>query len=88
MKYYTENGGPESSWTIPGTSGPVDPKWSPRPAALAEAAADDYHSHHDGWEGPWPLLITLLNDDGTEVGVFEVDREMVPSFWAREVKKS
>jgi len=50
---------------------------------LAEEAAADFHSEHDGWESAWPLTITLYDGkDGPELGQFTVDREYEPSFHA------
>ena len=54
---------------------------------LAQNAAEDYHSNHDGWEASWPLEITLFREDETTIGVFDVDRDVEPVFIAREVKK-
>lgn len=51
---------------------------------LAELAADDFHSHHDGWEYSWPVRIELYGDeDGAAVARFDVERESVPEFTAR-----
>jgi len=52
---------------------------------IAEDAAEDYHSNHDGWESSWPVKIEVFN--GTRsLGVFEVEREMEPVFRATEDK--
>jgi hypothetical protein len=51
---------------------------------LAEAAAEHYHNHCDGWEACWPITIVLQRQDGSEFGVYDVDREVVPEFRARE----
>lgn len=51
---------------------------------LAEEAAADFHSNHDGWEGAWPRTITLYGSKtGPELGRFTVDREYEPSFSAQ-----
>jgi hypothetical protein len=52
------------------------------PEYAAEDCAANFHLQHDGWESPWPLDITLLRDDGSEIATCEVDRESVPSFSA------
>lgn len=49
---------------------------------VAEDAAEDYHSHHDGWESQWPLVFRIFNKDELPLGKFEVEREAVPSFSA------
>lgn len=54
---------------------------------IAEQAAEDYHSHHDGWESSWPITLVISNRDGSIIGEYTVDREAVPRFSAREVKK-
>lgn len=51
---------------------------------IAEEAAADFHSEHDGWEGNWPRTITLYDGkDGPALGQFTVDREYEPSFSAQ-----
>lgn len=49
---------------------------------LAEDAAEDYHSNHDGWESSWPITFSLYGIDGEKIGDFAVERETVPSFVA------
>lgn len=49
---------------------------------LAEEAAEDFHSMHDGREADWPLTITLHLDSDVEV---EVDREAIPQFTAQTI---
>lgn len=54
---------------------------------LAEEAAADYHSEHDGWEAKWPLTINIHDGDGGPVvASFSVDREYEPVFSAQEVE--
>lgn len=48
---------------------------------LAEDAAKDYHSNHDGWEASWPIKLALFKDDIC-LGKFEVELEFEPSFSA------
>lgn len=55
---------------------------------LAEEAAADFHSEHDGWESSWPLTITLYDGkDGPELGRFIVEREYEPSFSAQRAAR-
>lgn len=54
---------------------------------IAEQAAEDYHSHHDGWEACWPITVVISDNEGAIIGEYEVERESVPQFSAREVKK-
>lgn len=50
-------------------------------------AAEDYHGNHDGWEDRWPIEIEIFDsEDGPSAGRFEVERESVPQFSAREVR--
>lgn len=49
----------------------------------AEDAAEDYHSNHDGWEYKWPLTFRIRDENGRDLGEWEVSMEMVPSFSAR-----
>lgn len=54
--------------------------------SLAEEAADDYHSNHDGWEASWPITFALAaTEDGPEVARFEIERETRPEFHACRV---
>lgn len=46
---------------------------------MAEDAAEDFHSNHDGWETSWPLTF-VIKQDGQVLGTFEVDRDTVPEF--------
>lgn len=52
---------------------------------LAEAAAEDYHRKHDGWESTWPIEFIIMRTDGSVIGKYSVDREYDPSFHATEV---
>ena len=51
---------------------------------IAEDAADNFHSEHDGWEASWPMKLSIVFDDGT-IETFEVERETVPTFSAARV---
>jgi hypothetical protein len=55
------------------------------PRYIAQDAADDYHSNHDGWESSWPIKFTVQLQDGTERS-FNVDRDYDPVFFAAEAK--
>lgn len=52
---------------------------------IAECAAEDYHSNHDGWESEWPIEFEIFLDDKS-IGKFLVEREYSPSFSATEIK--
>jgi hypothetical protein len=52
----------------------------------AEIAAEYFYDHHDGWDGNWPLELTVIGQDGKEVE-FTIDIEFAPSFYARENEK-
>ncbi len=60
----------ETDWT------PDEPEW-----AVVEAA-EDFHIYHGGWESSWPLDIALFCE-GKRLGVFTVEREYEPRFWAQ-----
>ncbi len=50
---------------------------------LAEDAAENYHSEHDGWEDTWPIKINLhKEDEGDVVATYGVDLEHTPTFSA------
>jgi len=51
----------------------------------AERYADYVHSHRDGWEATWPLVMRVRCPDGSVVDV-EVERESVPEFTGRVVQ--
>lgn len=48
----------------------------------AEDAAEDYHGNRDGWECEWPLTFKLRDENGRDLGAWEVAMEVVPSFSA------
>lgn len=48
---------------------------------LAEEAAEDYHSNHDGWEASWPVKFAIFKG-GNLLGKCEVELEFSPSFSA------
>lgn len=51
---------------------------------VAEQAADDFHSEHDGFECSWPREFKILGPDDAVLGTFEVDRDVEPVFSAVE----
>ncbi len=59
-------------------------KWALDAENAAEGAAVHYHSHRDAWKSLWPLVFRVRSPDGTLTD-FEVDRESVPEFHAREI---
>lgn len=52
---------------------------------IAKAAAEDFHHNHDGWGREYPITLSIFRTDGTPLGTYEVDREVVPLFYARKV---
>ena len=52
---------------------------------VAEEAAKDFHSNHDGWESSWPLDIFLFSITGDALGGFSVELEHQPSFCASKI---
>ena len=49
---------------------------------VAEEAADDYHSCHDGWEAHWPLTFYIWNENQEYLGASTVHMEAQPVFYA------
>lgn len=49
---------------------------------LAEDAAEDYHKNNDGWDAHWPIQLRIMSDSGDEIGIFTVESEAQPSFYA------
>lgn len=65
-----------------------DTQWGPEFLAdIAADCAEDAHSNHDGWDSSWPLTIAVYESPYPEglKGRFEVDREAIPHFWARNI---
>ncbi len=53
---------------------------------VAEAGADQFFHEHDGWDYDWPLKFALFDAITEErLGVFEVQLESVPTFYAKEI---
>ena len=52
----------------------------------AAEAAEDYHDNQDGWDGEWPLTITLYETlESAAIGKYKVEREDKVVFYAREI---
>lgn len=77
-RYSVDNASFEDSYAFKTNFSEDNPEW------VAEEAAKDYHSNHDGWEDSWPLDFELFTAAGVSLGVFTVEREAVPSFSATE----
>ena len=52
---------------------------------IAEAAAEDFHDNHDGWDHKWPLEFVIADETG-QLGIFKVYIEARPEFDAFPVK--
>jgi len=52
---------------------------------IAQDAAEHFYRDGDGWETEWPVEIAILSDDGKELGRFEVEQKLVPTFSATEI---
>lgn len=53
---------------------------------LACAAANYEHCERDGWEAEWPITFAILNKEGMAIGMYTVEREMNPGFFATEAE--
>ena len=49
---------------------------------IAQEAADDFFSNHDGWEHSWPSDFYIYGEDGLLLGACKVEMEMTPYFSA------
>lgn len=75
--WYSTGDSRELRYQLPGTARDL--------RDVAIDAAEDYHSHHDGWESVWPLEFVIYDaEDGDPIARFEVERETVPTFHAWE----
>lgn len=55
------------------------------PESAVEKCADNYYCHHDGCEDDWPITILLFDNLTKEkVGIFKVEMEMSPIFYAEK----
>lgn len=50
---------------------------------MAEAAAQDYWSYHDGFEAHWPLTFEILLPNGGLIGSAAVEMDTEPVFMAK-----
>lgn len=51
---------------------------------VAEDAAEDYYYNCDGWEDTWPLTFFIFDENGKDVGVFDIEKECSPIFCAQK----
>jgi hypothetical protein len=59
----------------------ADDCWADR--EVAEAAAEDWHDHHEGWEAGWPVKVEVIRN-GKVTATITVDRISVPEFVAQQ----
>ena len=52
--------------------------------SMAENAAKDFYSNHDGWDTSWPRTFKLW-ENGEYLGEFEVSIEAEPIFYAEKL---
>lgn len=80
-RYYRPDGGQtaEDAYRLQ-----LDCNWDEDPEYIAQEAAEDYHSNHDGWEISWPLDLVVILTDGSEVRC-EIELEPRPHFHARRL---
>ncbi len=55
------------------------------PTRVAEDAASHYHYHGNGLDSTWPKVLELRSVLGHSLGLFSVEREAVPEFYATKV---
>jgi hypothetical protein len=81
MKYYVKEWGETSAQAcaVPGA------RWADDPDDFASCAGEHIHDERDGWESQWPIVVTVVEENGKETD-FSVEREYNPSFYASEVK--
>lgn len=73
-----ENETPEDACELKGCT-ETDPRY------FAQEAAEYCQNERDGWEWEWPVVFGIARD-GVEVARFNIEREMVPEFYATPVK--
>lgn len=59
--------------------------WALDAADAASMHADYCHANRDGWESTWPLTFRVKGPDDV-ITDFEVDRNMEPTFYARQLQ--
>lgn len=74
----------ESNWLARMEKEGVDERYL---AHVAEDAAKNYHSEHDGWEASWPVTFSIFDEAGAHLGDVEVEREYDPVFSGTVVRK-
>jgi hypothetical protein len=66
----------------------LDSEWDEDcPDYVAEDAGQDNYDNHDGWEDSWPMKFEIFSE-GKSLGVYWVNMEAEPRFYANEVKES
>ena len=75
--YAVSDTGDNPDYEIESVFGPDSLEW------VAEEAAEQYHSDHDGWESSWPLVFTIYQD-GKRLRAFEVHQDVKPVFIAAD----
>ena len=71
----------EDYYTLKSNYDDYDGKW------IAEQAAEDYHTRHDGWDAHWPVTLEIRREDHSVIDIYVVDREAVPEFTARKADR-
>lgn len=54
---------------------------------VAKECAYEYHENCDGRDMNWPVEIYLYDSNKTPMGVYEVDREFDPVFFAKKLQR-
>ncbi len=54
---------------------------------LATEAAEDYYSNNAGYLDEWPVSIEIFKEDGSSIGVFNVECERTQYFRAERMDK-
>jgi len=72
-KYWPEGYSPEDGYELKNAGVYSDHE------SVAEDAADDFHSNHDGWKCRWPITFVVESPEGV-IKKFSVDRETFPAF--------
>ena len=87
MKYYIKDYGErvDDARTVP-KCGKYEYTELEELGEAAEAAADEYHTNR-GWEASWPIVFTMVMDDGVEIDVI-VERDYNPVFSGTKVKET
>jgi hypothetical protein len=54
-------------------------------STISEDAAKHHWNHRDGWEDRWPLKFHLYTVDDKDLGIFLVELDYDPVFYAEKV---